>query len=136
VETIEIGGPNGKIVGLKPYYIISINWFHILYCSMWYVYTLQCCYSKLEFFRIKYLVWCDVCDALQFNARSESIDEKASFRRLLPKNRCLVAVDGYVLHYFSYFHSSFVFLDICSWIYMHENACMHCWSFYCNTYLC
>ncbi|XP_045795293.1 abasic site processing protein YoqW isoform X1 [Trifolium pratense] len=30
-----------------------------------------------------------------FNARSESIDEKASFRRLLPKNRCLVAVDGF-----------------------------------------
>ncbi|CAI8584480.1 unnamed protein product [Vicia faba] len=30
-----------------------------------------------------------------FNARSESIDEKASFRRLLPKNRCLVAVEGF-----------------------------------------
>ncbi|GLU08037.1 hypothetical protein SLE2022_249660 [Rubroshorea leprosula] len=30
-----------------------------------------------------------------FNARSESISEKASFRRLLPKNRCLVAVEGF-----------------------------------------
>ncbi|KAG2298851.1 hypothetical protein Bca4012_010367 [Brassica carinata] len=30
-----------------------------------------------------------------FNARSESVSEKASFRRLLPKNRCLVAVDGF-----------------------------------------
>lgn len=47
---------------------------------------------------MKYLVWYDVSYVLQFNARSESIDEKASFRRLLPKNRCLVAVEGYVLH--------------------------------------
>ncbi|GAB2282411.1 hypothetical protein Dimus_016956 [Dionaea muscipula] len=30
-----------------------------------------------------------------FNARSESIAEKASFRRLVPKNRCLVAVEGF-----------------------------------------
>ncbi|KAM3731354.1 hypothetical protein ACB098_12G157000 [Castanea mollissima] len=30
-----------------------------------------------------------------FNARSESISEKASFRRLIPKNRCLVAVEGF-----------------------------------------
>ncbi|KAK7339065.1 hypothetical protein VNO77_19708 [Canavalia gladiata] len=30
-----------------------------------------------------------------FNARSESIDEKASFRRLLPKGRCIVAVEGF-----------------------------------------
>ncbi|XP_065873312.1 uncharacterized protein [Euphorbia lathyris] len=30
-----------------------------------------------------------------FNARSESIGEKASFRRLLPKRRCLVAVEGF-----------------------------------------
>ncbi|VFR00643.1 unnamed protein product [Cuscuta campestris] len=30
-----------------------------------------------------------------FNARSESIKERASFRRLLPKNRCLVAVEGF-----------------------------------------
>ncbi|XP_021762821.1 uncharacterized protein LOC110727562 [Chenopodium quinoa] len=30
-----------------------------------------------------------------FNARSESIGEKASFRRLIPKNRCLVAVEGF-----------------------------------------
>ncbi|KAM5562952.1 hypothetical protein ABKV19_017908 [Rosa sericea] len=30
-----------------------------------------------------------------FNARSESICEKASFRRLVPKNRCLVAVEGF-----------------------------------------
>ncbi|MBA0752850.1 hypothetical protein Gogos_005580 [Gossypium gossypioides] len=30
-----------------------------------------------------------------FNARSESVREKASFRRLLPKSRCLVAVEGY-----------------------------------------
>ncbi|KAL2336729.1 hypothetical protein Fmac_011175 [Flemingia macrophylla] len=30
-----------------------------------------------------------------FNARSESIDEKASFHRLLPKSRCLVAVEGF-----------------------------------------
>ncbi|CAN1141997.1 Abasic site processing protein HMCES [Linum perenne] len=30
-----------------------------------------------------------------FNARSESVAEKASFRRLLPKNRCLVAVEGF-----------------------------------------
>ncbi|CAM0872791.1 unnamed protein product [Alopecurus aequalis] len=30
-----------------------------------------------------------------FNARSESIKEKASFRRLIPKNRCLVAVEGF-----------------------------------------
>ncbi|KAF2284574.1 hypothetical protein GH714_027246 [Hevea brasiliensis] len=29
-----------------------------------------------------------------FNARSESVGEKASFRRLLPKSRCLVAVEG------------------------------------------
>ncbi|KAL0460429.1 UNVERIFIED_CONTAM: Abasic site processing protein HMCES [Sesamum latifolium] len=32
---------------------------------------------------------------LQFNARSESIREKASFRRLLPKNRCLVSFEGF-----------------------------------------
>ncbi|MBA0784410.1 hypothetical protein Gotri_006902 [Gossypium trilobum] len=30
-----------------------------------------------------------------FNARSESVCEKASFWRLLPKSRCLVAVEGY-----------------------------------------
>ncbi|XP_020425226.1 uncharacterized protein LOC18766273 isoform X1 [Prunus persica] len=30
-----------------------------------------------------------------FNARSESICEKASFRRLIPKNRCLIAVEGF-----------------------------------------
>ncbi|XP_027336775.1 uncharacterized protein LOC113850427 [Abrus precatorius] len=30
-----------------------------------------------------------------FNARSESIEERASFRRLLPKSRCLVAVEGF-----------------------------------------
>ncbi|XP_058093534.1 uncharacterized protein LOC131239712 isoform X2 [Magnolia sinica] len=30
-----------------------------------------------------------------FNARSESICEKPSFRRLVPNNRCLVAVDGF-----------------------------------------
>ncbi|KAI3932901.1 hypothetical protein MKX01_031883 [Papaver californicum] len=30
-----------------------------------------------------------------FNARSESISEKASFRRLLPKNRCVMAVEGF-----------------------------------------
>lgn len=30
-----------------------------------------------------------------FNARSESIGEKASFRRLLPGNRCLVVVEGF-----------------------------------------
>ncbi|MBA0875401.1 hypothetical protein Goshw_012419 [Gossypium schwendimanii] len=30
-----------------------------------------------------------------FNARSETVCEKASFRRLLPKSRCLVAVEGY-----------------------------------------
>ncbi|XP_042518563.1 abasic site processing protein YoqW isoform X2 [Macadamia integrifolia] len=30
-----------------------------------------------------------------FNARSESIGEKASFRRLVPNNRCLVAVEGF-----------------------------------------
>ncbi|XP_050204244.1 uncharacterized protein LOC126654434 isoform X2 [Mercurialis annua] len=30
-----------------------------------------------------------------FNARSESVGEKASFRRLLPKNQCLVAVEGF-----------------------------------------
>ncbi|XP_068666880.1 uncharacterized protein [Aristolochia californica] len=30
-----------------------------------------------------------------FNARSESIDEKASFRRLIPNRRCLVAVEGF-----------------------------------------
>ncbi|KAG6630922.1 hypothetical protein CIPAW_13G054700 [Carya illinoinensis] len=30
-----------------------------------------------------------------FNARSESIYEKASFRRLVPKSRCLVAVEGF-----------------------------------------
>lgn len=30
-----------------------------------------------------------------FNARSESVREKASFRRLLPKSRCLVAVEGF-----------------------------------------
>ncbi|PHT29911.1 hypothetical protein CQW23_30497, partial [Capsicum baccatum] len=30
-----------------------------------------------------------------FNARSESIKVKASFRRLVPKNRCLVAVEGF-----------------------------------------
>ncbi|KAL8170241.1 hypothetical protein V2J09_022045 [Rumex salicifolius] len=30
-----------------------------------------------------------------FNARSESISEKASFRRLIPKNRCLVSVEGF-----------------------------------------
>ncbi|XP_031263352.1 uncharacterized protein LOC116121546 isoform X2 [Pistacia vera] len=30
-----------------------------------------------------------------FNARSESVSEKASFRRLLPKSRCLVAVEGF-----------------------------------------
>ncbi|KAJ1275636.1 hypothetical protein BS78_05G150800 [Paspalum vaginatum] len=30
-----------------------------------------------------------------FNARSESVKEKASFRRLISKNRCLVAVEGF-----------------------------------------
>ncbi|XP_020592447.1 uncharacterized protein LOC110032977 [Phalaenopsis equestris] len=30
-----------------------------------------------------------------FNARSESVKEKASFRRLIPHNRCLVAVEGF-----------------------------------------
>ncbi|PIA25744.1 hypothetical protein AQUCO_10800025v1 [Aquilegia coerulea] len=30
-----------------------------------------------------------------FNARSESISEKPSFRRLIPNNRCLVAVEGF-----------------------------------------
>ncbi|KAI4374424.1 hypothetical protein MLD38_012421 [Melastoma candidum] len=30
-----------------------------------------------------------------FNARSESVNEKASFRRLIPKNRCLLAVEGF-----------------------------------------
>ncbi|KAL9420010.1 hypothetical protein AB3S75_037723 [Citrus x aurantiifolia] len=30
-----------------------------------------------------------------FNARSESVTEKASFRRLLPKSRCLAAVEGF-----------------------------------------
>ncbi|KZV46808.1 embryonic stem cell-specific 5-hydroxymethylcytosine-binding protein-like [Dorcoceras hygrometricum] len=30
-----------------------------------------------------------------FNARSESLREKASFRRLLPTNRCLVSVEGF-----------------------------------------
>ncbi|CAN8287902.1 unnamed protein product [Cochlearia groenlandica] len=30
-----------------------------------------------------------------FNARSETVAEKASFRRLLSKNRCIVAVDGF-----------------------------------------
>ncbi|XP_072974273.1 uncharacterized protein [Typha angustifolia] len=30
-----------------------------------------------------------------FNARSESIKEKASFRRLIPTNRCIVAVEGF-----------------------------------------
>ncbi|XP_035541281.1 abasic site processing protein YoqW isoform X3 [Juglans regia] len=30
-----------------------------------------------------------------FNARSESIYEKASFRRLVPKSRCLVVVEGF-----------------------------------------
>ncbi|XP_015892568.3 uncharacterized protein LOC107426796 isoform X2 [Ziziphus jujuba] len=30
-----------------------------------------------------------------FNARSESIGEKASFRRLVPRSRCLVAVEGF-----------------------------------------
>lgn len=31
----------------------------------------------------------------QFNACSESVGEKASFRRLLPGNRCLVVVEGF-----------------------------------------
>ncbi|KAK9146058.1 hypothetical protein Sjap_005961 [Stephania japonica] len=30
-----------------------------------------------------------------FNARSESISEKPSFRRLIPNNRCLVAMEGF-----------------------------------------
>ncbi|CAK9140871.1 unnamed protein product [Ilex paraguariensis] len=30
-----------------------------------------------------------------FNARTESICEKPSFRRLVPKNRCLVAIEGF-----------------------------------------
>ncbi|KAL5676678.1 hypothetical protein ACJX0J_012809, partial [Zea mays] len=30
-----------------------------------------------------------------FNARSESVKEKVSFRRLIQKNRCLVAVEGF-----------------------------------------
>ncbi|KAJ7961657.1 Embryonic stem cell-specific 5-hydroxymethylcytosine-binding protein [Quillaja saponaria] len=30
-----------------------------------------------------------------FNARSESLGEKASFRRLVPKSRCLVAAEGF-----------------------------------------
>lgn len=33
--------------------------------------------------------------SMQFNARSESIKEKVSFRRLIQKNRCLAAVEGY-----------------------------------------
>jgi putative SOS response-associated peptidase YedK len=32
---------------------------------------------------------------MQFNARSESVKEKVSFRRLIQKNRCLAAVEGY-----------------------------------------
>ncbi|CAN4119068.1 unnamed protein product [Withania somnifera] len=39
-----------------------------------------------------------------FNARSESIKEKASFRRLVPKNRCLVAVEGWVKKQPYYIH--------------------------------
>lgn len=71
---------------------------------------------------------------LQFNARSESISEKASFRRLLPKNRCLVAVEGYacILSWFvdklnvcPLLHEYIidllvplqVFLDVISWLF-------------------
>ncbi|RWR87189.1 putative SOS response-associated peptidase YoqW isoform X1 [Cinnamomum micranthum f. kanehirae] len=32
---------------------------------------------------------------MQFNARSESVSEKASFHHLVPNNRCLVAVEGF-----------------------------------------
>ncbi|CAN6688453.1 unnamed protein product [Malus baccata var. baccata] len=38
----------------------------------------------------------DGADGYGFNTRSESICEKASFRRLAPKGLCLVAVEGYV----------------------------------------
>lgn len=31
----------------------------------------------------------------QFNARSESVAEKASFSRLVPRRRCLVVAEGF-----------------------------------------
>ncbi len=36
-----------------------------------------------------------VCFCLQFNARSESVAEKPSFRRLVPTRRCLVLTEGF-----------------------------------------
>ena len=40
-------------------------------------------------------IWTFHDKSAQFNARSESVHEKASFRRLLPKCRCLAIAEGY-----------------------------------------
>ncbi|XP_060180344.1 uncharacterized protein LOC132610101 isoform X2 [Lycium barbarum] len=50
-----------------------------------------------------------------FNARSESIKEKASFRRLVPKNRCLVAVEGIVSIAISMVLSDAIFFRFYEW---------------------
>jgi hypothetical protein len=51
---------------------------------------------------------------MQFNARSESVKEKASFRRLIPKNRCLVAVEGYghTLDCYHCYHVQLLHIDL------------------------
>jgi putative SOS response-associated peptidase YedK len=51
---------------------------------------------------------------MQFNARSESVKEKASFRRLIPKNRCLVAVEGYghTLDCYHFYHVQLLHIDL------------------------
>ncbi|GJN25121.1 hypothetical protein PR202_gb12909 [Eleusine coracana subsp. coracana] len=51
-----------------------------------------------------------------FNARSESVKEKASFRRLIPKNRCLVAIEGRDYLYIYYFdYLCLNFSKVASW---------------------
>ncbi|XP_070661784.1 uncharacterized protein [Malus domestica] len=43
-----------------------------------------------------------------FNTRSESICEKASFRRLAPKSLCLVAVEGRETSHLQYHNNNFI----------------------------
>lgn len=65
---------------------------------------------------------------LQFNARSESITEKASFRRLVPGSRCLVAVEGYGCYALIYLHFLiYTYLNIFSSL-----ASMVCFSVCCG----
>lgn len=54
---------------------------------------------------------------MQFNARSESVKEKVSFRRLIQKNRCLVAVEGYEI---------MVDFEFCNFYLWHARSSIFC----------